>query len=62
MSSKSENLIHEQIPRVDETEGTQTACADLSKKTFVEPEVSVPVDVLDSTTFFQFTESGVTNP
>ncbi len=32
------------------------------KRAFVEPEVSFPVDVLESTTFFQFTESGVTQP
>lgn len=62
MSSKTENLIPVQISRVDETGDTQTDGADLSKKTFVEPEVSFPVDVLETTTFFQFTESGVTNP
>ena len=61
MSSKSENLIPVQIPRVNETASTRTDGADLSKKTFVEPEVSFPVDVLESTTFFQFTESGVSN-
>ena len=61
MSSKSENLIPVQISRVNETEGTQTAGADLSKKAFVEPEVSFPVDVLEATTFFQTTESGATN-
>lgn len=32
------------------------------RRAFVEPEVSFPVDVLESTTFFQFTESsGITN-
>ena len=31
------------------------------RREFVEPEVSFPVDVLESTTFFQFTESGATN-
>lgn len=61
MSSKTENLIPVQIPRVNEVEATQTDGADLSKKTFVEPEVSFPVDVLETTTFFQFTESGVSN-
>ena len=29
------------------------------KKLFVEPEISVPVDVLEATTFFQLTSSGV---
>ena len=31
------------------------------KKTFVEPAISVPVDVLEATTFFQLAESGATN-
>jgi hypothetical protein len=31
------------------------------KRAFVEPEVSFPIDVLESTTFFQFTESNTTN-
>lgn len=34
---------------------------DLAKKKFVTPEISVPVDVLEATTFFQVTDSGVTN-
>ena len=33
-----------------------------AKKKFVAPEISVPVDVLEATTFFQLTDSGVTNP
>lgn len=28
------------------------------KKLFVEPEISVPVDVLEATTFFQVVDSG----
>ena len=31
------------------------------KKIFVVPEISVPVDVLEATTFFQLTDSGATN-
>jgi hypothetical protein len=31
------------------------------KKTFVEPAISSPVDVLEATTFFQAVESGGTN-
>jgi hypothetical protein len=58
---KIENLIPVQLSRINEIEGSPTDDADLSKKTFVEPEVSFPVDVLEATTFFQFTESGVTN-
>lgn len=32
-----------------------------TKKDFVEPEISSPVSVLETTTFFQFTQSGATN-
>jgi hypothetical protein len=32
-----------------------------AKKKFVVPEISVPVDVLEATTFFQLTDSGATN-
>lgn len=61
MSAKTENPNPVQLSRVNETENILTEGADSSKKAFVEPEVSFPVDVLESTTFFQFTESGVSN-
>jgi len=32
-----------------------------SKKQFIEPEISTPVDVLEATTFFQAVTSGSTN-
>lgn len=32
-----------------------------TKKKFVAPEISVPVDVLEATTFFQAVTSGATN-
>jgi hypothetical protein len=32
-----------------------------SKRKFVEPEISQPVDVLEATTFFQAVDSGATN-
>ena len=32
-----------------------------TKKRFIEPELSTPIDVLEATTFFQTTTSGVTN-
>ena len=31
------------------------------KKQFIEPEISMPVDVLEATTFFQVASSGATN-
>ena len=42
---------------------SQTEAAEAKpKKKFVVPEVSVPVDVLEATTFFQVAASGQTNP
>jgi hypothetical protein len=32
-----------------------------AKKQFIEPEISMPVDVLEATTFFQAITSGATN-
>ena len=61
MSAKTENLIPVQLSRVNENDSASTDGADTSRKVFVEPEVSFPIDVLESTTFFQFTESGATN-
>jgi hypothetical protein len=31
------------------------------RKTFIKPEISVPVDVLEATTFFQGVDSGITS-
>ena len=62
MNTKTENLSPVQLPEVKEADETTRAGATASRRAFVEPEVSFPVDVLESTTFFQFTESGVTNP
>ena len=38
------------------------AVTETVKRGFVEPEISVPVDVLEATTFFQGVTSGVTLP
>jgi hypothetical protein len=43
-----------------QTEGIGPESVDL-KKPFVEPAISVPVDVLEATTFFQAATSGATN-
>jgi len=32
-----------------------------NRKKFVAPQISMPVDVMEATTFFQVTDSGVTN-
>jgi hypothetical protein len=39
-----------------------SAVALKAKKDFIEPDISVPVDVLEATTYFQGVESGVTLP
>ena len=43
------------------TEMESGATDEPAKKKFVVTEISVPVDVLEATTFFQLTESGATN-
>jgi len=43
-----------------QTEGSGKGPSD-RKKPFVEPSISVPVDVLEATTFFQASSSGATN-
>jgi hypothetical protein len=60
--TKTENLIPVQLSRVNELENVEPAEAAAGKKAFVEPEVTFPIDVLEATTFFQLTDSGVTNP
>ena len=54
--AKQNEIINEEIVG-------QNASGDSSeiKKAFVEPTISVPVDVLEATTFFQASTSGVTN-
>ncbi len=63
MSRQTENLNPVQSSQGHEIEEVSTAAAaDAARRAFVEPEVSFPVDVLDATTFFQFTDSfGATN-
>ena len=49
----------------DRDENTDAATLQIpettEKKPFVAPQISVPVDVLEATTFFQSVESGATN-
>jgi hypothetical protein len=47
-----------------ETVNTKAPTQDMEtreKKPFVAPTISVPIDVLEATTFFQSVESGATN-
>ena len=53
--SKQNEIINEELGNAVTAEGNE------GKKTFVEPAISVPVDVLEATTFFQAATSGATN-
>ena len=62
LNTETDKLNRVQLPEVKEADETIHAGTATFRKAFVEPEVSFPIDVLESTTFFQFTESGVTLP
>jgi hypothetical protein len=62
LNTETENLNLGQLPEVDGVDETGRAGAAAFKRAFVEPEVSFPVDVLESTTFFQLADSGPINP
>ena len=55
--AKQNEIINEEVAGLhnEGSEGSEI------KKVFVEPAISVPVDVLEATTFFQSATSGVTN-
>jgi len=44
-----------------EANAATTELTQAGKKGFVEPEITVPVDILEATTFFQTASSGATN-
>jgi hypothetical protein len=58
--AKQNEIINEQ--QALNSPNTATRGNGEGKKAFVEPTISVPVDVLEATTFFQAATSGVTNP
>jgi len=58
--AKQNEIINEEIAGLHSENGVSGECSDI-KKVFVEPTISVPVDVLEATTFFQTATSGVTN-
>ena len=62
LNTETEKLNPAQVPEVDGADETGRAGATVFKRAFVEPEVSFPIDVLESTTFFQLTDSGPINP
>ena len=53
------DLIIETATGEAQLDGAENSAS--AKKTFITPEISVPVDVLEATTFFQLTDSGATN-
>jgi hypothetical protein len=52
LNTKNSNPVSEQLEQVERGESALTRPAQ-DKKPFVEPVVSVPVDVLEATAFFQ---------
>ncbi|MBV8857040.1 MAG: hypothetical protein JOZ02_08930 [Acidobacteria bacterium] len=62
MNKKTENPNPVRLPEVEEAVESARAGANAPRRAFVEPEVSFPIDVLESTTFFQSTESGTIPP
>ena len=60
MNTKTENLVPAQLSRVNDEDAARPSEPAPDKKQFVEPAVSFPVDVLESTTFFQLADSGST--
>lgn len=59
MTSKPETQV---LAKTVQSTETEIDPSQGNKEAFVEPEISSPVSVLETTTFFQFTDSGVTNP
>ncbi|HET7286050.1 MAG TPA: hypothetical protein VFI71_01225 [Pyrinomonadaceae bacterium] len=58
--AKQNELINEEIAGLHSGNGVNGECSEI-KKAFVEPTISVPVDVLEATTFFQIASSNATN-
>ena len=58
--AKQNEIIKEEIADLHITSVVSAEGGEV-KKEFVEPTISVPVDVLEATTFFQATTSGATN-
>jgi hypothetical protein len=58
--AKQNEIINDDIAGLHNGNGVSGECSEIKKK-FVEPTISVPVDVLEATTFFQAATSGATN-
>ena len=58
--AKQNEIINEEVAGLHNGNGISGECGEI-KKVFVEPTISVPVDVLEAPTFFQAATSGATN-
>ena len=58
--AKQNEIINEDIAGMHSEDGVSTERNEI-KKAFVEPAISVPVDVLEATTFLIVSSSGGTN-
>jgi hypothetical protein len=61
LTNKTENTTVNGIAESTKTKIATTEPAQSGRKTFVEPEITDPVDILEATTFFQTATSGATN-
>lgn len=55
------DVTKEAVIATSESQSDHTDAVKLARKKFVTPEISVPVDVLEATTFFQVADTGPTN-
>ncbi len=53
LNTKNNNQVSEQLEQIKEGQNALSQQPVQEKKTFVEPVISVPVDVLEATVFFQ---------
>lgn len=61
MTNKTEKTNVNGIAESTKTKIAITELTQSGRKTFVEPEITDPVDILEATTFFQSATSGATN-
>ena len=61
MTKQSEEQNVERFADRTTSQESAAQAMEPGKKAFVEPEISVPIDVTETTTFFQSATSGATN-
>jgi hypothetical protein len=61
LTNKTEATTVTSNSDLNETRTATPELAQAGKKGFIEPEITVPVDILEATTFFQTASSGATN-